>query len=181
MPVTRTFLAVLAGLVLGTGLHIVIVVLVPSFAVRDAWSTTALLGPDGAFHVLPRPGPSDDPRFRDPNLVEAVCRFSIENQPVRITARLPDGFWSAAILDRAGRNLYSLNDTAGEKSGLDLVIRTPAQSAASSETPLPATGAIIAELSIDAGMIVLRVFVPDEAARDAAAAALNAADCNAPI
>ena len=87
-------------------------------------------GRDGQFHVLPQPTAGAEPLASlDPRMVYAVCRFSLGDGPVRIRASLPDDFWSVAIFDRRGRNVYSLNDRSAERTQLDLAILTPVQMA----------------------------------------------------
>ncbi len=177
----RTILCVAVGLVLGSALHIVIVLLVPSFAVQDAWSRMDALGGDGEFHLLPA---TDEQSIglRDPHLVETVCRFALDAGPVRITARFPDSFWTAAIFDSRGRNIYSLNDAAGGEIGLDLILLTTAQAPLlATMQPPPSRDAIAAELPIEAGLLVLRAFAPDTSARESFAELLARADCNAPV
>jgi uncharacterized membrane protein len=179
--VTRTALFLLAGLLIGAGMHIAVVLMVPLFAVNDAWASLPTLGTDGEFHILPAPMP-DAAGERDPHLMEAVCRFSLGDGPVRMVATLPDGFWSLAIFDRQSRNLYSVNDRAGDATRLDVVVMTPEDEADFDEARLTALpNVIVATLAIDAGMAMIRVFLPDGASIPAARAALAAADCNAGI
>ena len=178
---TRTGLFLLAGLLLGAGIHIAAVLMVPLFAVNDAWGSVPALGADGEFHTLPAPSP-DTAGEHDPHLMEAVCRFSLDEGPVRIVATLPDGFWSLAIFDRQSRNVYSLNDRAGDAVRLDVVIMSPEQEAALGEPRLTALGnAIVATLPIGAGIAMIRVFLPDRASIPAARASLAGADCNASV
>jgi uncharacterized membrane protein len=180
--VRRAAVFAIAGLLLGAGIHIAIVLLVPLFAVNDAWASAAALGPDGEFHVLSQPPPGASPAVRDPHLMEAVCRFILSDGPVRILATLPDGFWSLALFDRRGRNIYNINDRAADPTRLDLIVMTPDELAAMGEARLDALqNTVIASLAIDGGMAVIRVFLPDEASLPAVAAALAAADCNASL
>jgi uncharacterized membrane protein len=179
--VTRTVLFVLAGLLLGAGMHITAVLMVPLFAVNDAWARVASLGPDGEFHLLLATA-ADVAGERDPHLMEAVCRFSLSDGPVRIVATLPDGFWSLALFDRQSRNLYSLNDRGAEPTRLDLVVMTPENEAELGERGLPGLpNATVAAMPIDAGMAVIRVFLIDRASIPEASAALAAAACDAPL
>jgi uncharacterized membrane protein len=107
----RTLIFAAGGVLLAGIIHIVVIFLVPYFATRDAWSEVGRFGRDGKFHVLPlaEPGSEALPAM-DPRILHAVCRFSLGEGPVRIRASLPDDFWSVALFDRRGRNLYSLND-----------------------------------------------------------------------
>lgn len=176
----RTLLYVVGGLLLAGVIHIAIIFLVPYFATRDAWSEVARLGPDGVFHVLPlaQSGPDTLPDL-DPRVLHAVCRFSIADAPVRIKAELPNDFWSIAIFDRRGRNLYSLNDRSAERTQLDLAILTPVQMAQMREDP-PASleQAVVIELPVKAGFAVLRVLVADDSMLPAATRALQGANCS---
>ena len=178
----RLLVAAFAGVLLGAAMHIGIVLLVPLFAVTDAWTQMATLGADGMFRLLPLPTSTRAALAVDPRLMSAVCRFDLTDGPARIRANLPDAFWSVALLDRRARNLYSLNDSSSEQSRLDLVVATPAQAATFAPNP-PATAqtAIIAALPLDAGIAVIRVFVSDAAAAPEVSAALTAAECNAPL
>jgi len=181
--VRRTLLYALGGLLLAGVIHIAIIFLVPYFATRDAWSAIAKLGAEGEFHILPLgdSGPDTLPAL-DPRLLHAVCRFSIADNPIRIQAQLPSDFWSIAIFDRRGRNLYSLNDRSAERTQLDLAILTPVQMAQMREDP-PASleQAVVIELPVQAGFAVLRVLVADDSMLPAATRALQGANCAATL
>ena len=123
----------------------------------------APFGRDGQFHVLPVPEAGAEPLASlDPRMLQAVCRFSLGRGPVRIQASFADDFWSVAVFDRRGRNIYSLNDRSAERARLDLAILTPVQMAQLRQDP-PASleTAIVQELPIDVGFVLLRAFVPD--------------------
>ena len=97
-------------------------------------------------------------------------------------ATLPDDFWSVAVFDRRGRNVYSINDGATQGSHLDLAILTPVQMAQLRQNPpVSLETAIVLELPIDEGFTLIRVFVADESVRPAALAALRSADCAAEL
>jgi uncharacterized membrane protein len=175
----RTFLFGLGGLLVGGIIHVVIVFLVPGYAGKDAWAQMARFGNDGQFHTLPMAEAGAEAISNlDPRMMEAVCRFTLANGPVRITANLPDEFWSVAAFDRHGRNVYSLNDRAAEGSHLDLAILTPVQMAQMRQSP-PASleSAIALELPIEAGFILIRAFVPDDSMLPTVTAALASANC----
>ena len=179
----RTFAFVLGGLLVAGIIHIAIVFMVPLYASNDAWGQMKQFGRDGQFHVLALPLPGAEPLAAlDPRIMHAACRFSLVDGPVRIQAALPDDFWSIAIFDRRGRNIYSLNDRSAERSQLDLAILTPVQMARLRQDP-PASleTAVVLVEPIDVGFGLIRVFVADETRLTAATTALNGADCAAPI
>ncbi len=119
----RTIIFIIGGLLLSGIIHIAIVFMVPYYADHDAWAEMHRFGRDGQFHVLPVPEPGAEPLATlDPRFVQAVCRFSLARGPVRIQAAFADEFWSVAVFDRRGRNIYSLNDRSADRARLDLVI-----------------------------------------------------------
>lgn len=175
----RTLLFALGGLIAGGIIHLVIVLLVPIYASHDAWSEMARFGADRAFHVLPMAEAGNEviPGM-DPRLLQAECRFSLKDGPLRVTAKMPDEFWSVAVFDRHGRNVYSLNDRATEGPDLDLAVMTAVQSAQLRQNPPAAMeNAITIELPISDGFVLLRAFVPDPSMMPQAMTALTAADC----
>jgi uncharacterized membrane protein len=179
----RTLLFALGGLIIGGMIHVAIVFLVPSLAGKDAWAEMGRFGPDGQFHTIPisTAGAEAVPDL-DPRTMQAVCRFTLANGPVRINADLPDEFWSVAVFDRRGRNVYSLNDRAAERSRLDLAILTPVQMAQMRQNP-PASleSAIVLEQPLDVGFILIRAFVPDDSMLPAVTQALGSANCAASL
>ncbi|MEO8667566.1 MAG: DUF1254 domain-containing protein [Bauldia sp.] len=176
----RTLLFALGGLLLAGIIHIAVVFMVPLFADRDAWAQMRQFGRDGRFHPLPVPEPGAEPLLSlDPRMIYSVCRFSLGQGPVRIRASLPNDFWSVAIFDRRGRNVYSLNDRSAERSRLDLAVVTPVQIAQLRQDPPPSLEtAIVIELPIDVGFALLRVFVADDSLMASAVGSLATADCS---
>ena len=176
----RTFLILAGGVLLGGIIHIAVVFMVPYYADRDAWAQMHRFGSDDQFHVLPLPEAGAEPLTSlDPRLLHAVCRFSLAGGPVRITATLPDEFWSIAIFDRRGRNIYSLNDRAAARARLDLAVITPVQMAQLRQDPSGSLEtAIVIELPLSEGFALLRVFVSDETEVSRATALLRTADCS---
>lgn len=167
------------GLLLGGVLHLAIVLLVPMYASHDAWAEMGRFGADRKFHVLPLSEAGNEviPGM-DPRLLQAECRFTLDDGPLRVQAHMPDDFWSVAVFDRRGRNVYSLNDRATEGPDLDLGVMTAVQLAQLKQKPPPALeNAIVIDLPIRAGFVLLRAFVPDGTMLEQATAALTAADC----
>lgn len=175
----RTLLFVIGGALLGGIIHIAIVFMVPYYADRDAWAQMDRFGPDNQFHALPLTVAGAEPlRSLDPWMLHAVCRFSLDDGPVRITADLPRDFWSIAVFDRRGRNVYSLNHRSAERESLDLAVITPVQMAQLRQDPPEAMDtAIVVELPLDEGFALLRIFVADDTQLSAATNAVRSADC----
>jgi len=179
----RTILFIIGGILLGGIVHIAIIFLVPTYSTRDAWTAVGRFGDDNQFHILPRAEPGTEALpYLDPTMTYAVCRYSLNKGPVRMRASLPDTFWSLAVFDRRGRNIYSLNDRSAEDSTLDLVVATPVQQAELKQVPRESLeSAIIIESAATNGFALLRVFVPDPTLAEPAATALRGAQCAAPL
>lgn len=179
----RTLLYVLGGVFLGGIIHIAVVLLIPDFANRDAWTSMGRFGPDGAFHILPMSEPGTEPLpYLDPRLAHAACRFSLDDGPIRIKATMPDEFWSLAVFDRRGSNVYSLNDRTAERTDIDLVLATSLQLTKLRENPVEALDqSIVIEIPATRGFVLIRAFVTDSADTNRVNAALKAAQCSAPL
>ncbi|WP_051231361.1 DUF1254 domain-containing protein [Kaistia adipata] len=179
----RLLLYILGGLLLGGIIHIAVILLLPDFANRDAWTSLGRFGPDGAFHVLPMAEPGTEALpYLDPEMAYAACRFSLEGGPIRIKAAMPDDFWSIAVFNRRGSNVYSLNDRTAERSDIDLVIATPVQMAQLRENPIAALNqSIVIEVPITRGFALIRSFVADPTLVGRTEAMLRAANCSAEL
>jgi uncharacterized membrane protein len=160
----RLLHAVLLGL-LGAGIvHIAILLLVPEMAERDAWSrmarasdlyrTTRIDAEAGGPAAI---GPVD-PLFR-----AAACRFDLSDGVVRVVAPGNVPFWSVSIYNRGGQNIYSFNDRTSATGLLDFTILTPAQMIElRKDLPEELQQAIFVEAPLEEGIVVIRIFVPDE-------------------
>ncbi len=129
-----------------------------------------MLAPSGPG-TAERPGP-------DPGLAHAICRFRLTDGPVRIVAALEAEFWSAAIFDRRGANLYSLNDRTAGRAPLDLLLIGAAdlESLQLREAAI-LDDAVVVDLPTPDGVVLIRVFLSDPTMRPQAEAMLAAAAC----
>jgi len=171
--------ALLLGL-LGAGIvHIVVLLLVPEFSKRDAWSRleatadlytiTPLVAESGGTPVVK----SVDPLFQ-----AVACRFDLEDGMAQIKAPGSVPFWSVSIYDRKGHNVYSFNDRSAEKGALDTVVLTPAQMiAVRKDLPETLVGSVFVETEAEQGIAVIRAFVPDDSWKPGVERFLGQASC----
>ena len=171
--------ALLLGL-LGAGIvHIVVLLLIPAFAERDAWSRleaaadlytiTPLAAETGGAPVAK----SVDPMFR-----AAACRFDLDDGMAQIKATGSVPFWSVSIYDRNGNNVYSFNDGDADKGVLDTVVLTPAQMiAVRKDLPEDLVGSVFVETEARQGIAVIRAFVPDDSWKPGVERFLAQASC----
>jgi uncharacterized membrane protein len=175
----RLLHAVLLGL-LGAGIvHVVVLMLVPEFSERDAWSRLATAS--DLYVVAPlKPETGGPPVVKsvDPLFEAVACRFDLDDGILQVKASGHVPFWSVSVYDRSGHNLYSFNDRSAEKALLDAVVLTPAQMiAVRKDLPADLAGSVFVEIEAEQGIAVIRAFVPDESWRPGVSRFLRQASC----
>jgi uncharacterized membrane protein len=156
--------SIVAGVVLAGIIHISIILLIPVFASQDAWSKLTSTGPEWQFTRLNNAGKTGKNLLSstDPLFEIAACRFSLNKSPllVRAFGRIP--FWSVAVFDRFGKNVYSFNDRTAIDRQLNLLIVSPVQmSVLRQDPPASIEQSIIVETRISQGFILIRALQPD--------------------
>ncbi len=155
---------IVAGVILAGIIHISIILLVPSFASRDAWSKLINVGPQWQFTRLNKAGKDGESLLTatDPLFEIAACRFTLSDYPllIRSVGDLP--FWSVAVFDRYGKNVYSFNDRTAIDRQLNLLVVNPVQMALMREDPPSAIDeSIVVETNINQGFVLVRALQPD--------------------
>ena len=113
--------AIVAALV-----HLVVVLVLPIVATRDAFARLAPLGPLGQTLALPRASPTEKMLpYADPALAWAFCRYDLASGPVRVTAPVGRAFASISFHTRRGLVFYALTDKAATHGVIDAVLATP--------------------------------------------------------
>lgn len=170
--------AVAVGLLGAALLHIVIILSLPSFTGRDAYTRVQAFGEANRFFPLAAATDGLQPINDDPALPTAVCAFSLENGPIRLTAEGDVPFWSLAVYDSAANEVFSMNDRTSVTGALDTLVASPIQLIAIRKAvPPELERAILVEMRGTEGYAVLRTFVPAQSRLPAAAAFLADAGC----
>ncbi|BCG96040.1 DUF1254 domain-containing protein [Mesorhizobium sp. 131-2-1] len=175
----RLFHAVLLGLI-GAGIvHIIVLMLVPEFSERDAWSRLAMASDLYRMTRLDaEAGGAPVVKSVDPLFYAAACRFDLAEGMVRIKAPGHVPFWSVSVYDRNGHNFYSFNDHTATDGVLDTVVLTPAQMIdVRRALPEELQGAIFVEAPIEEGIFVIRAFVPDDSWKPIVSRFLEQSSC----
>lgn len=160
----RLIYAIAAGL-LGAGIvHIVMLLLLPDFSERDAWSQLAdRAEPYTMTRVDASPAAGVIRRSADPLFYVSACRFDLEDGFAHVSAPGKVPFWSVSVYDRSGQNIYNFNDRTATAGEVDFVVVTPAQMIEiRKELPEELASSIFVEADIDEGIALVRAFVPDE-------------------
>lgn len=175
----RLLHAILLGL-LGAGIvHIVVLLLVPEFSERDAWSRLAMASDLYKMTRLDaEAGGTPVVKSVDPLFYAAACRFDLSEGMVRVKAPGNVPFWSVSVYDRSGHNIYSFNDHSATGRVLDSIVLTPAQMIEiRKQLPEELQGAIFVEAPVDEGMFVIRTFVPDDSWKPVVSRFLEQSSC----
>ncbi len=116
-------------LIVAALVHLIVILVIPVVATRDAYARLAALGPVGATIGLPRPSPSETRLpFGDPALASAFCRYDLSNGPIRVKAPVGRaGFASLSFHTKRGAVLYALTDRAATQGLMEAVVGTAAQ------------------------------------------------------
>jgi len=168
----------LGALLVAGIVHIATILLVPQVASRNAAArlsagapVNALLAPDAATGP-PLP-------FADPAAVTAICRFDLDEGPLRLRVPTGEAFLSVVVLSPTGRVMLALTDRAATRRQLNIVLATPEQ-----QRQLEAQDAddepvqdLRVRLPQTRGVVVMRQLALREAEKRPAAAALARAAC----
>lgn len=180
--------ALFLGLVGAGVIHIVVLLLVPTYSQRDVWS---VLSEQANFYRIVR---LDPPQAQpligslDPLFDAVACRFDLRDGVMRLHGEGSAPFWSISIHDRTGLNVFSLNDGSSPQGRdgspaqgrLDFVVATPAQMIAlRNDMPPELDGAAFIQAEIEEGIAVVRTFSPDSSFEPGIAAWLRDIDCAA--
>jgi uncharacterized membrane protein len=124
----KILFSILTGLVGAALLHLVIVISLPQFSQRDAYTRILAEGENQRFYRLSE-RPDRAGLMKDDPMVEmTVCAYDISEAPVRLTA--PNGgvpFWSLGVFDSSSNEVFSINDRTSADGVVDVVVGTPAQ------------------------------------------------------
>lgn len=172
--------AIVIGLIGAVIIHIVVLLLVPEFSERDAWSNLSM---KADFYSMTRldaePGSPAPIKSIDPLFAAAACRFDLADGMIQVSAPGSVPFWSVSVYDRSGHNIYSFNDRSATNGQMDAVVLTPAQMIEMRKAlPDGFEGSIFVEAPIEEGIVVLRAFVPDESWRPAVTKFLSQSSCD---
>ncbi|MEI3849909.1 MULTISPECIES: DUF1254 domain-containing protein [Ensifer] len=157
----KVLFATVLGLVGAALLHIIIILSLPQFTGRDAYTRVlGLLEMDSFFALTSTPG-STGLANDDPYLRTAVCSFSISDGPARFLASGSVPFWSLAVFDSNSNEVFSMNDHTAVNGKLDLVVATPIQLVELRKSPPEALAqSIMVEMKEQDGYAVLRAMAP---------------------
>lgn len=182
----RLTYAVITGLIGAALLHIIIILALPHYTGKDAYTRVKALGPSHRFVSLGdyadlTPAEKADSAGlsnMDPFLKVAACHFDLTQAPLRLLASAGPSFWSLAVYDEDSNEVFSMNDRTSVVGDLDALVASPVQVAQVRKAPGAAlTQSIIVEHRGTKGYVVLRTMVPAPSFEAQARAFLDEAIC----
>lgn len=116
-----------ATAILAVLVHLVVVLIVPLVATRDAFARLQPLGALNETVALPRASPTETlPPYADPAVAMSFCRYDLALGPIRVTAPTGRAFVSISFHTRRGLVFYALTDKASTRGVIEAVLATPA-------------------------------------------------------
>lgn len=171
-------LAIAIGLVGAAFIHIVIILALPMWTGKDAWTKVKALGETNQFYSLANEPNTTGLYNDDPYIRSAICRFNVSDGPVRVIASGDVPFWTVSVYDGSSNETYSMNDRSSIGSGVNIVFVTPAQMLQLRRfMPRALERSVLVELRQPEGYIALRAVAPTPSQKPAARAFLANAVC----
>lgn len=120
----RTVLASLLGIVLLAALiHILAVLTLPYLAPKNAWARVSALSEANRMVVLPPATPAHQSLpLMAPDVRYALCRFNLEEGPVRLSTRILDGLWIITFYTPSGENFYAITGRELKRDQIEIII-----------------------------------------------------------
>ncbi|QCK86598.1 DUF1254 domain-containing protein [Phreatobacter aquaticus] len=126
MPVLKTALYVLAGLMLGVVVHILSVFALPRLAPDDARARLAGVAPVNRITTLSGSSEAALP-LADPAFETAVCRYDLAGGVLHVRAPVTSHYTAVSLYTATGVAFGAINDKAATRRTMDLFVVTAAQ------------------------------------------------------
>jgi uncharacterized membrane protein len=177
---TQFLLATLCGLVLAAIVHLSAVLAMPWLAEQDAFSRLRSTVSADRSELVAAPGQEATwLPYPDPNVALATCAYTLDEGPVRVSARTGPLFQSLSLHARGGGIFFAITDRAAIRGGLDLVVMTRRQldEALASEDPEDPSRDVRILAPSREGLIVVRALAALPSQREEATDAAKSVSC----
>jgi uncharacterized membrane protein len=175
--VTRWFLWLLGGILLGGVVHLSTVLALPRTAAHDAYARLLPITPVNKVVPLPTTEAAVMP-FMDPAFATAICRYDLSRGALKLTAPISQAYTAVSFYTRYGIAYYAINDRAAGRKIIELDLMTTRQrEQLPEEEDVTAADRLIVESPTVSGLIVLKALSPEPSLMPMAQKALAAAQC----
>ena len=182
----KTFtLNALAVVLLAALIHIAAVLSMPYLAPKNAWARISALSDANRMIVLPAASPSHQTLpLMAPDVRYSVCRFNLEEGPVRLSTQILDDLWTVAFYTPSGENFYAITGGELRRSKIEIIISTQNQVGVKAGTNLldEIEDLIVVDSPVRKGIAVIRapLLGPSYAAQTEAALRRGSCSKNLP-
>jgi len=154
----RWFLRVALVLVLAAVFHILTVMFYPTgllFALSMKQRKTGLKV-NTVYHAPRVTSASREVVRPSPDLLYSICSYDVSEAPLRITAPVPDTYWSLSFFASNTDNFFVINDRQVQSKTVEVVLVGPGRSAPKGEA------AMVVRSPTHRGVALFRTLVTDE-------------------
>ncbi len=173
----RWALWLLSGLAIAGLVHWGAIVYAPSLIMQQVFAGLSERAGWNTMHHPPRvDATSRDVVRPSPDLLYSICAYDLTQGPVRVTAGVPDSYWSLALYADNTDNYFVLNDRQTTGGRAAVTILPPGLP--SGDEPAPGDGRGVRSPSTR-GLVLIRTLITSEAAFSALDRIRQQADCTA--
>lgn len=175
----RWLLLLIGGILLGGLVHLTAVIALPRTATQDAYSRLSLIAPTNKVTPLPEPSPQKSLMpYMDPAFAEAVCRYDLNQGPLRISVPVSLAYTSVSFYTDHDIAYYAINDRAAGRRTINLELMTSAQhNDLPQDENVTAADRLIVEAPSATGLIVFRALAPEPGMMPMAQTTVGNAKC----
>jgi len=150
---------IVATLVLAVIFHIATVMAIPHLVMKTAHKRILKRAGSQVNTLLHSPRVTVDSRDvvkPSPDLLYSLCVYDVSEKPLRITAPVPDTYWSLSFYQPNTDNFYVLNDRQAKANPVEIVLVGPEMGA-----PNVANAEVVVAPTAK-GIFLLRTLIMDE-------------------
>jgi uncharacterized membrane protein len=109
--------------VMGLATHVAYALFMPSSNFSGAIDDAVEGASDSQFKILTPEIQQGFVPFAAANDIVGVCRFDVSQAPFKVTANLPQGYWSFAVYTVRGKQVYAINDTQADAENFTVELK----------------------------------------------------------
>jgi uncharacterized membrane protein len=153
---------IIATVILAVIFHFVTIMAVPNSIMRLLAYKNEKVGRkvNTIYHRPPVSEKSRGVVRPSPDLIYSAISYDISKNSLRISAPIPDTYWSLSIFASDTENFYVINDKQVQSNNIELILTGKGKKQPSIEN------AILVESPSDRGVVLLRMLIQDEAGID---------------
>ncbi len=171
----------LAVILLAVAVHISFILFVPPIEMEKKLQVVDDKIGRNALTVLERSDARTIIVQGDDTLIHAVCLYDLSDGAVKVSAAIPDTYWSMNIYTSRGNSIYTVNDKQAEAKEFSIVIEQADTSGEAAGEPaatqVPPRNAFKVQSAEPQGLVVMRALVPHQNARSRIKDVMRASNC----